>query len=141
MSRPHFGISRCLLGECVRYDGRHKLDPYLRDQLGRLVGERLETVETRRDLTARMEEFCRRRAEELAELELAGFIFKSKSPSCGLSGVGIFDAAGNRVGEGRGCFAAAWLRRFPGFVVVEAEALREPGARRELERRIEELSK
>ena len=37
MSRPRFGISRCLLGECVRYDGRHKLDPYLRDQLGRLV--------------------------------------------------------------------------------------------------------
>ncbi|HJH05042.1 DUF523 domain-containing protein [Victivallis vadensis] len=164
MSRPRFGISRCLLGECVRYDGRHKLDPYLRDQLGRLVewvpvcpevecglsvprepirlvGEQLETVETRRDLTARMEEFCLRRAEELAELELAGFIFKSKSPSCGLSGVGIFDAAGYRVGEGRGCFAAAWLRRFPGFVVVEAEALREPGARRELERRIEELSK
>ena len=31
------GISSCLLGEKVRYDGGHKLDPFLRDTLGRYV--------------------------------------------------------------------------------------------------------
>ena len=146
------GVSSCLLGEKVRYDGGHKLDPYITETLGRrftlvpfcpevgcglpvpreamrLEGEpltpRLITKESRMDLTGRMLAWCRETVIELERQGLSGFIFKKGSPSCGLFRVPVFDQA-VAGGSGRGLFAAAVAARFPHLPVVEEEQLADP---------------
>jgi uncharacterized protein YbbK (DUF523 family) len=121
MEKIRLGISTCLLGENVRYDGGHKLDRYLRDTLGayvdfvpvcpeveagfgipreafRLVGEasapRLVTIKTKIDHTERMETWARTRVKELGKEDLCGFVFKSDSPSSGMERVKFYDANG-----------------------------------------------
>src|SRR2546423_1752383 len=105
------GISMCLLGERVRYDGGHKLDRFLTDVLAKYVefvpvcpeveiglgtprepihlvevaGEiRLRGVESDIDHTTAMRRYARRRVDELAKLDLCGYILKKDSPSCGM---------------------------------------------------------
>lgn len=138
------GVSSCLLGERVRYDGGHKHDRCITDDLGRfltlvpvcpevgcglpvpreamrLEGEpahpRLVAIESRLDLTERMLDYCRGKVKELAGEELAGFILKSRSPSCGLFGVEVFSGGGTR--SGRGLFAAALAEYFPHLPIEE----------------------
>ena len=116
------GISSCLLGEKVRYDGGHKLDPFLKDTLGvyveyvpvcpeeecglgtprepmKLVGDpsspRLVTRNTGIDVTERILEWAGKRTGELENEDLSGFIFKSRSPSCGVGKTG-FETDGGR---------------------------------------------
>jgi len=151
------GISACLLGRAVRYDGGHRLDPFLADTLGRLVeyipvcpevecglpvprepmrleGDpehpRLITIRTRRDLTARMERWARRRVRELARENLCGFIFKCRSPSCGIASVKVYAAGRRPRRRGAGIFARLFIERFAAAPVEEDERLRDP-ARRE----------
>jgi uncharacterized protein YbgA (DUF1722 family)/uncharacterized protein YbbK (DUF523 family) len=150
------GISSCLLGENVRYDGGHKLDRYLRDVLGRfvrwvpvcpevecglgvpresmrLVGEpaspRLVTIRSGVDLTARMEAWARKRAAALEAEELCGFVFKSSSPSSGLHAVKVYDAKGNPSRRGVGLFARAFTGRFPLVPVEDEGRLNDPDLR------------
>ncbi|MBN2140900.1 MAG: DUF1722 domain-containing protein [Desulfovibrionaceae bacterium] len=151
------GISRCLLGEKVRYDGGHKLDPFLRDALGRFVrwvpvcpevecglpaprepmrltGDpdrpRLLTVKTARDLSGRMTAWGREVLNRLAAEDLCGYVFKSKSPSCGLSGVKVHPGPGGRaLKKGVGLWAAMFGRRFPLVPVEEEVRLLDPGRR------------
>jgi len=105
------GVSSCLLGEKVRYDGGHKHDRYITDVLGRyfqfvpvcpevgcgmsipreamrLEGDpanpRLVTNKSHLDKTEQMNEFCRSKVVELDDEDLCGFIFKKDSPSSGL---------------------------------------------------------
>lgn len=149
------GASACLLGEKVRYDGGHRHDINITGALGkflvfvpvcpevesgmsipreqmRLEGElkkpRLLTVESRIDKTKEMTSFCRARVGELEKEALCGFIFKSKSPSCGLFGVCIHNN-GIPAGTGRGLFAAALVERFPLLPVEEERGLADPVAR------------
>jgi uncharacterized protein YbgA (DUF1722 family)/uncharacterized protein YbbK (DUF523 family) len=146
--RPRLGISACLLGEKVRYDGGHKLDRYLRDTLGpfvrwvpvcpetecglpipresmRLVGDpaspRLVGVRSGVDHTDRMRPWIRSKLEALAELKLDGFVFKTRSPSSGMRNIRILGASGRTSRKGAGLFAAAFMRRFP-HLPVEDEA-------------------
>ncbi len=141
------GISACLLGENVRYDGGHKLDCYLKDTLGsqvewvgicpeveaglpvprepmRLVGEpespRLVTIKTGIDLTERMQKWSEKWLAELEDEDLQGFVFKSGSPSCGVKGVEVFRPSGQPNSRGTGIFCAAFMKRFP-LVAVEDE--------------------
>lgn len=134
------GVSTCLLGETVRYDGGHKLDRYLVDTLGqyvewvpvcpevemglpvpreslRLVGDpqapRLVTTQSGQDHTERMQSWARERLEQLAQPGLHGFIFKKDSPSSGLFRVRVYDANGVPNKIGTGIFAGEVLRRFP----------------------------
>lgn len=157
------GISTCLLGEEVRYDGRHALDHDLADTLSRYVdyvpvcpehelglgvpreamrlegdaaGPRLMTVESRRDLTEPMREWATARAEALAGEGLSGFIFKAKSPSCGLLRVKVYDRDGVPVLTGTGMFARALVERFPLLPVEEAERLHDPEIRERFIERI-----
>ena len=118
--RPRVGISACLLGEPVRYDGRHKRDAWLVDVLGPQVEwvsvcpeveagfgtprETMElvhdasgrtalmTTETKRDVTDTLQRYADRRVEELARADLDGYVLKADSPSCGLEGPGLFAA-------------------------------------------------
>jgi uncharacterized protein YbbK (DUF523 family) len=134
------GISACLLGQKVRYDGGHKLDRFLRDTLGqyvefvpvcpevecgfpvpreplRLVGDpeapRLVTIRGNHDYTVRMTKWAKIRLGALKKRGLSGFIFKSNSPSCGLQGVKVHNEKGREVRRGRGIFAGLFEKHFP----------------------------
>jgi uncharacterized protein YbbK (DUF523 family) len=156
------GISQCLLGEPVRYDGGHKLDSVLIEALGRyvewvpvcpevevglgtprepmrLVGDpqapRLITINTGVDHTDAMTRFAQQRVRELETLNLSGFVFKSASPSCGISGVPLFNTRGIETQDGVGLFARAFMQHFPEMPVAEEGRLHDPqGLKNFLER-------
>ncbi|MDD5597946.1 MAG: DUF523 and DUF1722 domain-containing protein, partial [Victivallaceae bacterium] len=150
------GISSCLLGEPVRYDGQHKQDHYLTDVLGKYVkwlpvcpevecglpvpreamhltgdagAPRLVTVRTGIDLTAKMQTWCAKKLDELEKEELCGFVFKSKSPSSGLLKVKVFNAKGIPEKKGVGIFARAFTERFPLIPAEEEGRLHDSGIR------------
>jgi uncharacterized protein YbgA (DUF1722 family)/uncharacterized protein YbbK (DUF523 family) len=134
------GVSTCLLGEQVRYDGGHKLDRYLVNTLGlyvewvpvcpeveiglptpresmRLVGDpeapRLIAPKSGRDYTETMQSWARERLEELAAVNLHGFIFKKDSPSSGLFRVRVYDQNGMPRRIGTGIFPREVTNRLP----------------------------
>ena len=150
------GISACLLGEEVRYDGGHKRDAFLTDVLSRFVefvpvcpeveagfgtpreamhlrresGQiRLVTVKTHKDVTAPMERLVRRRLPALETADLSGYVLKRNSPSCGLERVKVYDRNGIPAAGGRGLFADALVRGFPLLPVEEEGRLNDPDLR------------
>ena len=150
------GISACLLGEKVRYDGGHKWDRFITGTLGkyvdfvpvcpevecglgipreamRLVGDprtpRLVTVHSGIDHTGRMLEWARRRVVELEPEGLCGFIFKSDSPSSGMERVKVYGASGSPLKVGVGLFARAFMEHFPLLPVEEEGRLHDPTLR------------
>lgn len=156
MEKIRLGISSCLLGNNVRFDGGHKLDRFLRDTLGRyvdyvpvcpevemglpipretlrLVGEpdeqRLVFSKSGEDITDRMSTWAERRLEELAGENLCGFIFKSRSPSSGMARVKLYDRHGVPNKEGVGLFARLFMERFPLLPVEEDGRLHDPRLR------------
>lgn len=160
--KPLVGISTCLLGENVRYDGGHKLDRYLRDLLGRYVdyvpvcpefecgmgvpreavrlvekdGQiRLVTQKTQLDMTAQMTSWMGPKLDELSRKDLCGFIFKSRSPSSGLFRVKVYRENGP-VSNGVGMFAQGFTKRFPHIPVEEDGRLQDAGLRENFIERI-----
>ncbi len=150
------GISACLLGEKVRYDGTSKLDPFLAVTLGkyveyvpvcpevefglgvprepmRLAGDpcdpRLVTTNTGRDYTEGMKRWARKRAAELESEGLCGFIFKSRSPSSGMARVKVYNEDGVPSNTGVGMFARAFMERFPLLPVEDEGRLQDPSLR------------
>jgi uncharacterized protein YbbK (DUF523 family) len=138
--RIRIGVSACLLGDEVRYDGGHKRDPFLTDVLGpivewvkvcpeveigmgtpresiRLVDEdgriRLRTVKSGVDHTDAMTAYAARRTRALAGADLCGYVLKKDSPSCGMARVKVYGGDGPPSRTGVGLFAAALLARFP----------------------------
>ncbi len=153
MEKIRLGISTCLLGHNVRYDGGHKLDRYLRDVLGayvdyvpvcpeveagfgipretfRLVGDsarpRLITNKTKIDHTDRMETWARRRVKELEKEDLCGYVFKSDSPSSGMERVKVYDANNVPRKAAAGIFARIFMENFPLMPVEEEGRLHDP---------------
>jgi uncharacterized protein YbgA (DUF1722 family)/uncharacterized protein YbbK (DUF523 family) len=156
MEKIRIGISTCLLGEPVRYDGGHAHDRYITDTLGRymefvsvcpeieagfgvprepvrLEGEldspRMITVNTKRDLTDIMMTWAGKKVCELEKENLCGFIFKSKSPSSGLERVKVYTYKGMPVKKGVGLFARAFIKRFPIIPVEDEGRLHDPNLR------------
>ena len=152
-SKIRIGISSCLLGNAVRYDGGHKRDRFLTDTLGRyvdfvpvcpeveiglgipreamrLVGElnhpRLLTIRSRIDHTQRMTEWAIEKVKELEKEDLCGFIFKSDSPSSGLERVKVYDPHGVPVKKGVGLFARVFIDHFPLLPVEDEGRLHDP---------------
>lgn len=147
------GISSCLLGEKVRYDGGHKLDHYLKDVLGpfvewvavcpefecglgipreamHLVGDpkdpSLITIRTRRDISGQMKQWISMKVNQLEKEDLCGFIFKKGSPSSGLTGVKVYTEAGFPAYRGMGMFTRAFIERFPLLPVEDEGRLNDP---------------
>ena len=147
------GVSACLLGQKVRYDGGHKHDHYITDTLGRffrflpicpevecgmtipreamhLEGDpaspRLVTIRSRTDKTEQMLSFCHRRVRELEAADLCGFIFKKDSPSSGLHRVKVYATGGMPAKSGSGLFAAAVAHHFPLLPLEEEGRLNDP---------------
>lgn len=156
MEKIRVGISACLLGRNVRYDGGHALDRFLRDTLGRyveyvpvcpevecgfgvpretlrLVGDpqrpRLLTTHTLVDHTVRMESWAGKRAAELEKEGLCGFVFKSGSPSSGMERVKVYDEKGVPRKAGVGIFARIFMEHFPLLPVEEDGRLHDPSLR------------
>jgi len=154
--RIKIGISSCLLGNSVRYNGGHKLDSYIRDTLGqyfdfvpvcpevecglpipreamRLVGDatdpKLVTSRTGIDHTARMASWAGQRIKELEEEALCGFIFKKDSPSSGMQRVKVYNQKGMPQRIGSGIFAKAFMDHFPRIPVEEEGRLHDPKLR------------
>lgn len=154
------GVSRCLLGDAVRHDGGHKRNVFVADTLAPFVryvavcpevemgmgapreairlirgedGPRLRGVDGGEDHSARMRRFAARRAAELRELDLHGYVFKKDSPSCGLFHVPVFDADAGPGAEpardGRGSFAGALVDAIPELPVEEEGRLEIPALR------------
>jgi len=163
MERIKLGVSTCLLGENVRYDGGHKLDRFLTDTLGQYVeyvpvcpevecglpipreamhleGDpdfpRLVTTRTKQDLTERMIQWTRKRVAGLEKEGLCGFIFKSDSPSSGMERVRIFNEKGMPVKKGVGIFARIFMNHFPLLPVEDEGRLHDPGLRENFIERI-----
>jgi uncharacterized protein YbgA (DUF1722 family)/uncharacterized protein YbbK (DUF523 family) len=153
MEKIPIGISSCLLGENVRYNGGHALDRFLSDTLGkyvhytpvcpevecgfgipretfRLVGDprkpRLITGKTGIDHTDRMEAWAEKRVRDLEKEALCGFIFKSDSPSSGMERVKVYDDNGVPRKIGVGLFARAFMEHFPLIPVEEEGRLHDP---------------
>ena len=165
MNEPviRLGISTCLLGERVRYDGGHKLDHFLADTLGRhvewvpvcpeveiglpipreavrLVGDpaspRLIAPKSGADHTDTMLAWASKRLDQLAAVGLCGFVFKSKSPSSGLFRVRVYDEHGNPSRTGTGMFPRAVMQRFPLLPLEEEGRLNDPPLRENFIERI-----
>lgn len=149
------GVSACLMGERVRYDGAHKRDSYLTETLARHLelipfcpevavglgvprppiqlrqapgGVRAVGVQRpHRDVS---EPLCAYGQEVAAGHDgLCGYIFKHGSPSCGLHQVPIHDRGGIPVQRGRGLFAAALTEAMPLLPVVDEGGLQDPARR------------
>ncbi|MCG6946848.1 MAG: DUF523 and DUF1722 domain-containing protein [Deltaproteobacteria bacterium] len=145
-NRIRLGLSTCLLGENVRFDGGHKRDRFVTDTLGqflefvpvcpemecglgvpresmRLVGNpespRLVTNRTKIDHTERMITWARKRVQELEKEDLCGFIFKSRSPSSGMERVRVYNEKGIPEKKGVGMFARIFMEHFPLLPVEE----------------------
>jgi uncharacterized protein YbgA (DUF1722 family)/uncharacterized protein YbbK (DUF523 family) len=146
-NKIRIGVSRCLLGEKVRYDGGHKLDHYITETLtpyfdfvgvcpevecglsvpreamhltGNPENPSLVTIKNKVDHTDRMLTWANQRITELEDENLSGFIFKSRSPSSGMQGVKIYGDSAMVVNKGAGLFARAFMNHFP-LLPVEDE--------------------
>jgi uncharacterized protein YbgA (DUF1722 family)/uncharacterized protein YbbK (DUF523 family) len=150
------GISACLLGEQVRFDGGHKLDRYIVNTLGqyfdfvpvcpevecglgipresmRLVGDaenpRLISNKTKIDHTERLSSWARERVRKLEREELCGFIFKKDSPSSGMERVRVYSEKGMPAKTGVGMFARVFMWHFPLLPVEDEGRLHDPKLR------------
>jgi uncharacterized protein YbgA (DUF1722 family)/uncharacterized protein YbbK (DUF523 family) len=150
------GVSSCLLGENVRYDGGHKRNVFLTDVLAGYVewmpvcpelemglgvpresiqlerkNELVQLVGTksRTDHTSTMNQWSKRRLNELVHEDLCGYILKKDSPSCGLERVRVYDHNGVPSRTGRGLFAEALISRFGNLPVEEEGRLQDPKLR------------
>lgn len=145
------GISSCLLGERVRYDGNHKRDDLILKQLGprihfmsicpevgigmgvprppiQLVSEggsirAVDVEDPSLDVTEQLTLFAQQLSPQLQAV--SGFIFKSRSPSCGQHSTEC-SSANNHVSLGSGLFAAEIIRLNPGLPVAEESELHNP---------------
>ena len=148
------GMSSCLLGEEVRWDGDHKHDQYVRDVLGSyfdyvsicpevdvgmgvpretvalygtLENPKMITKRSKTDWTKKMNHYTKDRIHELTKENLCGYVFKSKSPSCGIGKVPIYSEFGSsRMRHGSGMFASSFVKVFPLVPVEDEGRLHDP---------------
>ena len=147
--KPLVGVSRCLLGHAVRYDGESKPHTIVIDQLGELfelvpvcpeveaglsvprapvqLGDSIDHPSVRGrddaelDVTGLMRAYCNTRPAQLKQL--CGFVFKSRSPSCGLNSTPVFIDGNCITDNSRGLFARAMTTAYPELPVIEETEL------------------
>lgn len=149
------GVSSCLLGQPVRYDGNHKQDDFIVDKLGRffewvplcpevaiglgvprppirLVGSStapraVGVKDAGLDVTDKLAAYGKQQARKLNDI--SGYIFKSKSPSCGMERVKIYAPGQALRNNGRGIYAHAFLAAQPYLPAEEEGRLGNPRLR------------
>ena len=148
------GMSSCLLGEEVRWDADHNHDQYVRDVLGSyfdyvsicpevdvgmgvpretvalygtLENPKMITKRSKTDWTKKMNHYTKDRIHELTKENLCGYVFKGKSPSCGIGKVPIYSEFGSsRMRHGSGMFASSFVKVFPLVPVEDERRLHDP---------------
>ena len=162
MKKLKLGVSSCLLGESVRYNAEHKRDSNVIDLLGqqfeavpvcpevelgmgvprepvRLVAndassERMVGSESGKDWTQAMVDFNSIKLEALRQQNMSGFIFKSRSPSCGPGNVPLHHE--QEKSSTVGLFAHALMQYFPSLPVIDEEALQDEIVRQDFVARV-----
>lgn len=161
--RPRVGVSSCLLGEAVRYDGGHKRSDAIADELalrcdwipvcpeleiglgvprdplhlaGDVDGPTMLVTRTGEDLTARMHRFAAVRIDALLAERIAGYVLKSRSPSCGLGTVPIGSRNDPDAPRVNGLFAAALRERAPLLPLAEEIDLTDATQRESFTRKV-----
>lgn len=157
MDKIKVGVSSCLLGYEVRYNGQHQQDHFIKDILSqwcdfvpvcpevdcglpipretmRLVGDienpRLLTSRSGIDHTQRMQTWIKKEMAVLEKEDLVAFIFKTKSPSSGMRKVKIYNETGQTISyAGIGMFARAFMERFPDIPIEDEGRLCDSGLR------------
>jgi uncharacterized protein YbgA (DUF1722 family)/uncharacterized protein YbbK (DUF523 family) len=153
-TRPRVGVSSCLLGEPVRFNGGHSRCRFLTDELGPHVewvpycpemeiglGAPRETLRLTVDgrLVSRSGEADHTAAMAALPLPagLDGYVFKAKSPSCGIHGIPRYAASGQPSDHrGRGVFAQRMSARFPLLPAEDEGRLNDAVLREEFTERI-----
>ncbi len=157
------GISSCLLGERVRWNGGHTRDRFLTDTLGeyvewvpvcpekevgmgvpreqvRLLGDpedpKLVGRESGEDWTERMQSYAEKRIDELRENNLHGYILKRGSPTCGMEKIKVLDDRQQPNGEGPGLFARKLMEKLSLLPVEDDGRLNDPVIRENFIERI-----
>lgn len=153
--KPLVGISSCLLGENVRYNGEVKLNPAVKYELGERVSffpvcpeaesgmqvprepmdlfevnsvVRIIALESQKDKTEIVSEWIESKLKELSVLNLCGFVFKARSPSCAINSAKIH--IDSRIDpNGEGLFAKAFMEIFPLLPVAEEGRLQSEAER------------
>lgn len=152
-NRLKLGISACLLGERVRYDGRLKQDLFISHTLSKHVelvsvcpevecglpvpresmslwgspqSPRLRTTRSGRDHTDRLSKWAGQHAAQWQEQGVSGFILKSRSPSCGTARVRLYDKYGRHTSKGTGIFTMFLTRNLPLLPVESDERFHDP---------------
>ena len=155
-STIRIGVSQCLLGDAVRFNGGHARDRYLSATLSQYMellpvcpeveiglGTPRETIRLQRlddetrlvapksgaDHTRKMRTYAKRRVAELAGEDLCGFVLKKDSPSCGLMRVKVYDHNGVPSRTGQGLFAEALCAAYPQLPIEEEGRLNDPALR------------
>jgi uncharacterized protein YbgA (DUF1722 family)/uncharacterized protein YbbK (DUF523 family) len=144
--RPRVGVSSCLLGEQVRFNGGHKRYRFLTDQLGPYVdwvpycpevsiglGTPREPIRLTTDGRLVNRSGTADHTELMAALPLPagldGYVFKAKSPSCGIRAIPRYGPDGAAAGHGSGLYAGRMLRAFPLLAVEDEGRLNDAGLR------------
>ena len=153
-NKLRLGISTCLLGEKVRYDGGHKLDAWIKNTLGQFTtfvpvcpefecgmsiprpamhlegtkeNPQLIQTHSKLNLTKQMKNWIKLQIKKLKSQDLDGYIFKTKSPSCGLNKIKIFSPSNKLISAaGVGLFAKQFTKSFPFIPVTDEEKLHNP---------------
>lgn len=160
--RPLVGISSCLTGQKVRYDGTVKRDRWIVDQLGRYVDYRpycpevaiglgtprppirlVGTPESMRvvgvddasvDVTGDLEDYALSTAAQLGGI--SGYVFMSKSPSCGMERVRLYADNGHASKTGVGAYARVLMQSLPNLPCEEEGRLNDPMLRENFVNRV-----
>lgn len=153
----HIGISQCLTNSIVRYDAKNKynkdLIAYL-SQYFELVSvcpevecglsvprpavelvngdEGIKVIgcdDKSLDITDKLINYSKNKVKE--QSGLSGYVFKSRSPSCGVGSTAVFNLRGEIQHYSDGVFVAALLNQYPNMPVVEGDSLESEAARSE----------
>jgi uncharacterized protein YbgA (DUF1722 family)/uncharacterized protein YbbK (DUF523 family) len=153
-ARPRVGVSSCLLGEEVRFNGGHKRCRFLADELDPFVdwvpycpemeiglGTPREPIRLTADGRLVNRSGTADHTASMTGLPLPsgldGYVFKAKSPSCGLSGIPRYRDDGQPAADrGRGLFADRVLAAFPLLAAEDEGRLNDPGLREAFAERI-----
>ncbi len=152
---PRLAVSACLVGEAVRYDGESRLQPLLEERWSRHLdllpfcpeveaglgvprppvqvridgrGARVVEVERpARDHTSELRDAVDAIGSRLGEVD--GWLFKARSPSCGVGSTPLFDPEGRESGVGDGLASGLLAPDREGVPVGEETLLEDRGAR------------
>jgi len=154
--RINIGVSSCLLGNNVRYDGGKRTDYFITHILSgyvnlipvcpeveigmRIPREKVNLIgslekphmigeDSGIDWTSKMKKFSGQKVKLINEMNIRGYILKNNSPSCGMERVKVYNEKGMAVRKGRGLFAEQLLNRNPLMPVEEEGRLNDPKLR------------